>query len=223
MDELGDQQDKKINSHMKPILKAALKYLLYFCLLYGTLTGISLIPQVGAALNSMYRPPTEAILKKVFPAAYIQLKADKEDVDNIRVEYISKKKLEESRRAAGTSRVEVKGRLYEFRFYNTFLSFYIFFVALMLLSPLPRKEMLIGLGVGTVLYYLFSVFRVAMALLFFFNDPVADIYHASDFWVSIIKGINDFLTLGINLLVVLILWAWLAFRKNNWRKLLNNK
>jgi hypothetical protein len=57
-------------------------------------------------------------------------------------------------------------------------------------------------------------------LAFFFNNPAADIYHASEFWVSVIKGINEFLTLGINMLVVILLWAGLVFRKNNWRRLL---
>ena len=90
----------------------------------------------------------------------------------------------------------------------------------MLLSPLPRKEMLIGLFIGSILYYLFSVFRVSMALAFFFNDPAAEIYHASPFWVNVFKGINNFLTLGINLLVTLVLWIGLAFRKGNWKKLL---
>lgn len=205
---------------MKPILMAGLKYFLYFCLLYGTLTMISLIPQVGSALNSMYRFPTEAILKKAFPSVHLQLSASQDDVDNIKVEYISKKRLAQIQQSAGQATVQVTGRSYAFYFYNTFLSFHLFFVSLMLLSPLPRRELIIGLIIGTLLYYLFSVFRVAMALAFFFNDPEADIFHASDFWVSVLKGINEFLTLGINLLVVLILWVGLAFRRNNWRKLL---
>lgn len=205
---------------MKPILMAGLKYFLYFCLLYGTLTMISLIPQVGSALNSMYRSPTEAILKKAFPSVHLQLSAGQDDVDNIKVEYISKKRLSQIQQSAGTATVQVTGQSYAFYFYNTFLSFYLFFVSLMLLSPLPRRELMIGLIIGTLLYYLFSVFRVAMALAFFFNDPEADIFHASEFWVSVIKGINEFLTLGINLLVVLILWVGLAFRRNNWQKLL---
>jgi hypothetical protein len=205
---------------MKPILIAGLKYLLYFCLLYGTLTALSLIPQVSHTLNSIYRTPTEAILKKAFPSVYLHLKADEADADIIQVEYISQKRLAEIRQSAGRNTVKVQGKFYEFYFYNTFLSFYIFFLALMLLSPLPRKELATGLIAGTILYYLFSVFRVIMALAFFFNNPAADIYHASEFWVSVIKGINEFLTLGINMLVVILLWAGLVFRKNNWRRLL---
>lgn len=205
---------------MKPILIAGLKYLLYFCLLYGTLTALSLIPQVSHTLNSIYRTPTEAILKKAFPSVYLHLKADEADADIIQVEYISQKRLAEIRQSTGRNTVKVQGKFYEFYFYNTFLSFYIFFLALMLLSPLPRKELATGLIAGTILYYLFSVFRVIMALAFFFNNPAADIYHASEFWVSVIKGINEFLTLGINMLVVILLWAGLVFRKNNWRRLL---
>jgi hypothetical protein len=204
---------------MKPIIVAGLKYLLYFCLLYGILTALGFLPSMGELGNSMYRPPTESILTRVFPSAYLQLRAGRTDVDIIRVEYISRKKIEEQRRTSNTRSMEVKGRSYEFSYYKTFLSFYIFFLTLMILSPLPLKEKIIGILIGTILYYLFSVFRVGMALAFFFNDPVADIYHASDFWVNIIRQVNDFMTLGINLLVVIILWIGLAFRKDNWERL----
>lgn len=205
---------------MKPIIIAGLKYFLFFCLLYGTLTALSLIPQVGKTLNDIYRKPTQRILTSLFDKAHLQLGADKNDVDIIRVEYASKKMVQQQMRSAGKTNVQINGRLYEFSFYNTFLSFYIFLLVLMLLSPLPRKEMLIGLLVGSILFYLFSVFRTSIALLFFFNDPVVDIYHYSDFWVEAIRKLNNFLTLGINLLIVLVLWITLAFRKKNWKKLL---
>lgn len=205
---------------MKPIIIAGLKYFLFFCLLYGTLTALSLIPQVGKTLNDIYRRPTQRILTSLFDKAHLQLGADKNDVDIIRVEYASKKMVQQQMRSAGKTNVQINGRLYEFSFYNTFLSFYIFLLVLMLLSPLPRKEMLIGLLAGSILFYLFSVFRTSIALLFFFNDPVVDIYHYSDFWVEAIRKLNNFLTLGINLLIVLVLWITLAFRKKNWKKLL---
>ncbi|MCG8329592.1 MAG: hypothetical protein MI974_17990 [Chitinophagales bacterium] len=205
---------------MKPIIIAGLKYFFFFCLLYGTLTALSLIPQVGKTLNDIYRRPTQRILTSLFDKAHLQLGSDRNDVDIIRVEYASKKMVQQQMRSAGKTNVQINGRLYEFSFYNTFLSFYIFLLVLMILSPLPRKEMLIGLLAGSILFYLFSVFRTSIALLFFFNDPVVDIYHYSDFWVEAIRKLNNFLTLGINLLIVLVLWITLAFRKKNWKKLL---
>jgi hypothetical protein len=211
---------------MKPLITAGLKYFLYFCLLYGVLTAISLIPSIGHVCNKLYQKPTAFILKSVFSKAYLQLSGEKDNADVIKVEYASKEKVQaqwrSTRQGINSKPVEVTGKLYEFRFYNTFLSFYLFFVALMLLSPLPPKEMLIGIIIGSVLYYLFSVFRVGMALLFFFNEPAVDIYHCSDFWVGVLKSINNGLTLGINVLVVIVLWAGLAFRKGNWRKLFPN-
>ena len=210
---------------MKQYFTAGLKYFALFLLLYGILTAISFIPQVGAAANAMYRSPTQSILRGIFSKAYLQLGPKENSVDDILVNYAPKEQVEAMWRSANQpglnqKPVEVKGREYVFSYYKTFLSFYLFFVALMLLSPLPRKELLIGLLIGSILYYLFSVFRVSMALAFFFNDPAAEIYHASDFWVNVFKGINNFLTLGINLLVTLVLWIGLAFRKGNWKKLL---
>ncbi|MCI5083194.1 MAG: hypothetical protein MRY78_15965 [Saprospiraceae bacterium] len=209
---------------MNAIVKAGLKYFLFFCLIYGSLTAISLIPQVGQWGNAMYRPATERILQSVFQKAYIKLKAKPNDVSAIQIEYASKAKVQENwqiANAGGSRRaIKINGKIYEFDFYKTFFSFYIFFVALMLLSPLPRTELAISLLVGSILYYLFSVFRVVMPLAFFLNQPEVDIYHASDFSMSIIKNVNYYLTIGVNLLVVLILWIGLAFRKNNWQQLL---
>jgi hypothetical protein len=211
---------------MKPYFTAGLKYFAFFILLYGVLTAISFIPQVGAAGNAMYRPPTQSILRGLFPKAYLQLGPKAGSVDDIIVNYAPKEQVEAMWRSANQpgqqKPVEVKGREYVFSYYKTFLSFYLFFVALMVLSPLPRKELLVGLLIGSILYYLFSVFRVTMALAFFFNEPAAEIYHASPFWVNVFKNINNFLTLGINLLVVLIIWIGLAFRRGNWKKLLPN-
>lgn len=212
---------------MNAILTAGLKYFLIFCLLFGILTAISLVPKVGAFCNTIYRQPTEVILKKVFRKVHLQLKADKKDADVIRIEYASKAKVEEMRRAnrAGlkNNSFQIQGKIYNVKFYNAFLSFYIFFVALMLLSPLPIKDILIGVGIGTVLFYLYTVFNTYLKLLVFFNQSEDPIYQTSEFILSISRGLIFIQTIGATVLVVIILWILLAFRKNNWQTLLKVK
>ena len=207
---------------MNAIVAAGLKYLLYFILLYGTLTGISLIPQVGALANNIYRQPTEVILKGLLPKAYLKLKADQNKPDVIRIEYASKKELKEQSRLSRVNGrpLQVKGKITEVKFYNLFLSFYLFFVALMVLSPIPKKEMLIGLTAGTLLFYLFTVFKVTLSLIVLFNQPDAQIYQTNKVLLDIYSGILYYLTLGVKILVVLLLWMLFAFRKNNWQQLL---
>ena len=152
---------------MRSILTAGLKYFLWFLLLYGALTAVSLIPQVGAACNAIYRQPTEWLLKGLFPKAYLHLKSRPGDADAIVVEYASKEKIAQAQMEARTSggQVQIPGKITDMKFYNMFLSFHLFFVALMLLSPITWKEKLTGIVIGSVLFYLFTVFRISLSLI----------------------------------------------------------
>lgn len=210
---------------MRSILTAGLKYFLWFLLLYGALTAVSLIPQVGAACNAMYRQPTEWLLKGLFPKAYLHLKARPGDADAIVVEYASKEKIAQAQMEARTNggQVQIPGKITDMKFYNMFLSFHLFFVALMLLSPITWKEKLTGIVIGSVLFYLFTVFRISLSLIVLFNQPDVAIYQTGAFWLNTSKSILYFLTLGVKVLVVLLLWVLLAFRKQNWKELLQVK
>ncbi len=210
---------------MRSILTAGLKYFLWFLLLYGALTAVSLIPQVGAACNAMYRQPTEWLLKGLFPKAYLHLKARPGDADAIVVEYASKEKIAQAQMEARTNggQVQIPGKVTDMKFYNMFLSFHLFFVALMLLSPITWKEKLTGIVIGSVLFYLFTVFRISLSLIVLFNQPDVAIYQTGAFWLNTSKSILYFLTLGVKVLVVLLLWVLLAFRKQNWKELLQVK
>lgn len=210
---------------MRSILTAGLKYFLWFLLLYGALTAVSLIPQVGAACNAIYRQPTEWLLKGLFPKAYLHLKARPGDADAIVVEYASKEKIAQAQMEARTNggQVQIPGKITDMKFYNMFLSFHLFFVALMLLSPITWKEKLTGIVIGSVLFYLFTVFRISLSLIVLFNQPDVAIYQTGAFWLNTSKSILYFLTLGVKVLVVLLLWVLLAFRKQNWKELLRVK
>ena len=210
---------------MRSILTAGLKYFLWFLLLYGALTAVSLIPQVGAACNAIYRQPTEWLLKGLFPKAYLHLKSRPGDADAIVVEYASKEKIAQAQMEARTSggQVQIPGKITDMKFYNMFLSFHLFFLALILLSPITWKEKLTGIVIGSVLFYLFTVFRISLSLIVLFNQPDVAIYQTGAFWLNTSKSILYFLTLGVKVLVVLLLWVLLAFRKQNWKELLRVK
>ena len=206
---------------MNDIAKAGLKYFLIFLLLYGVLTGLSLIPGVAAAANTVYRKTTTSLLSTIFPEAYIKLQADPTDADVIDVIYVSKREMRERMNDQPLGgRMKFSGQSYRVRFYNMFLSFYLFFVALMILSPLSWKERLIGIGIGSVIFYLFTVFKISLSLYHFFNLPENNIYHASESYLSFIRWLNNGITLGVKVIFVVILWAALAFRHNNWKELL---
>lgn len=207
---------------MSATLKAAFKYFAFFCLAYGTLTGISLVPRVGAVLNTLYRKPAESLLQGIFPKAYLRLKPEAGNPDVILVEYASRQKIQELQREARLTGkpLQAPGKISPIRFYNMFLSFYLFFAALMLLSPIKPKEKATGLIIGAILLFLFTVFRISLSLLVLFNEPDTAIYQTPEAFLAICRNMLFFLTLGAKVLFVLALWILLAFRKQNWRELL---
>ena len=208
---------------MQAIIKAALKYFGTFILIYGMLTLFSLVPAVGSFFNNVYRKATEPILQMLLSDSYIQLKSETKKPDIIKVQFASKEKVKqqlEEAKQTGQSKASIQGNDFEFGFYNLFLSFFFFLFTLILLSPLNLKEKIIGVILGSFIFYLYAVFKMYLALLTHFNEPDIAIYHTRDGGLKIAQSILYFMTLGTNVLVVLVIWAALVFRKNNWRKLL---
>jgi hypothetical protein len=207
---------------MQQIIKNALKYFGIFILIYGTLTAISLLPAVGSAFNYIYRQPSQFILQTALPKAYLQLKSEKNTPDLIRAEFASKEKVQqqiEEAKKTGQAKTPVQGNSFEFGFYNLFLSFILFLFVLILLSPLNKKEKIISILIGTLIFYFYSVFKMYLALLSHFNEPEIAIYHTGESTLKFAQSILYYMSLGTNMLVVLIIWAVFVFRKNNWNAL----
>lgn len=203
---------------MQQIIKSALKYFGIFILIYGTLTAISLLPPVGSAFNHLYRQPSQFILQTTLPKAYIQLKSDNTAPDLIRAEFASKEKVQqqiEEAKKTGQAKTPIQGNSFEFGFYNLFLSFILFLFVLILLSPLNKKEKIISILIGTLIFYFYSVFKMYLALLSHFNEPEIAIYQTGGSTLKFAQSILYYMSLGTNMLVVLIIWAVFVFRKNN--------
>ena len=204
---------------MRPVLRVALRFFVAFFLLYATLIGLSLIPRVGFFFSSLYQGPTEPLLQALLPNAFLQLRSDEADPNLIWIEYASKKQvMEQMAQAQGQNQrsMTVQGRNSPLQFYNLFLTFYLFFFALMVLSPIRFVEKMWKLALGTVLFYLFTVFKVWLQLMSTFNEPEIAIYSTAEFPLRIIRGCLASLTMGTNILLVLVLWIALVFNKDNW-------
>ena len=208
---------------MKVLIRPALRYFALFLLLYGVLTGISMVPAVGEFFNRAYRKPTEPILAAMLGKAYLQIKADGDYYETLRIEFASKAQVQEQMAIAkktGNAMATINGMHNEVNFQNLFTSFFLFLVALVLLSPVSWRQKALGIVMGAVLYYLFTVFKLYLVELIFFNDPKIAIYQTDPTWLSIAKGIRYCLTLSVNVLVVLVIWAGLVLKKDNWSALL---
>ncbi|MCB0530987.1 MAG: hypothetical protein H6574_15030 [Lewinellaceae bacterium] len=207
---------------MKVFIGPALKYFALFLLIYGILTGISMVPAVGEFCNRIYRKPTEPILAAMLQKAYIQIKADGDYYEILRIEFASKAQVQEQMATAkrtGNAMVTITGTQNEVNFQNLFTGFFLFLVTLVLLSPVGWKQKVKSLVIGTILYYLFTVFKLYLVELIFFNEPQIAIYQTNSILLSIVKGIRYCMTLSINVLVILVIWAALVLKKDNWKAL----
>lgn len=208
---------------MKALLGPAIKYFTLFVLIYGTLTAISMAPAVGEWINRMYRKSTEPMLAAMLPQAYLQLKAEGDYSETLRIEFASKAKVREQMAQAGKAgqaMTTITGMHNEVNLQNLFTIFFLLLIVLVLLSPVDWKQKVTGMAIGTVLYYLFTVFKLYLVELIFFNEPAIAINQTHPTLLSIAKGIRYCLTVSVNVLVVLVLWAALVLKKDNWQALL---
>ena len=211
---------------MKTLLPAALKYFTLFIVLYGLLTAISLIPKVGETCNRIYRQPTATILSKMLPKAYIQMKGEGDYFETLRIEFASKAVVKEQMAIAkktGQPMANITGTNNLVNFQNLFLSYLLFYVVLVLLSPINWIQKIVSLLVGTALFYIYTVFKLYLILLIFFNQPDIAIEQTDATTLQIYKNIRFCMTMGTNGLLVLVLWAVLVLKKNNWMSLLGEQ
>lgn len=211
---------------MNVIAKSGLRFLLAFLLVYGVLMAISMTGPVASASNAIYRKASHPIIQSLLPKAYMHFKEGKESAGIIRVEYISKEKLDRQvnqQRTPGSKKVSVTGYDYEIFFHRVFLSLFVFFLSLMLLSPIRRKEKLIGILVGGLVLFAFSLLKIYLLLMTVFNDAQVAVYESSEATMNVVNGILTHFTLSVSLLMIVVLWLFFAFRKGNWNGFLDQK
>ncbi len=211
---------------MKDLTGPALRFLGKFLLLFGLLTALTYAPSVGGFLNLAYRKTAEPLLKSALPKAYLQMKAEGPVSETLRIEFASKEKvaqqLAEAKRA-GRAAADIKGDNNLVNFHNLFLSFFLFYVSLVTLSPIGWRAKLGATLLGGLLYWGYSVLKLYLVELIFFNEPHIGIYQTGAFALNLAKGLRYCMTLGANVLVVLLLWAGLVLRKGNWAQLLSGR
>lgn len=208
---------------MKALLRPALKYFALFIVLYGILTAISMTPAVGEFCNRVYRKPTEPILAALLPKAYLQIKAEGALYDTLRIEFASKAQVSEQiaiAKRTGQAMTRIDGMNNLVNFQNLFTSFFVFLVVLVLLSPASWQQKVKGIVIGTFIYYLYTVFKLYLVELIYFNEPNIAIYQTHPTILSIAQGIRYWMTVSTNALVVLVIWAVLILKKDNWQALL---
>jgi hypothetical protein len=205
-----------------------IKYFFAFLLLYSLLFGLFSLPSVATVTANAYRPPTLLLLQVFFPKAHLQLEPDappESDPYTIRAVFISKAKIEEFKaqaRQQGAGQVTLDATEYDIYFHLLFTSFWLFLLAMVLITPMSWKDKLLGALAGSFLFYLYTVFKIYIFLLDLFNRSQYDMYKLGETGSEVVEGLSYVLkSLGLSAFVVIFIWVLVAFRKSNWRGLLS--
>ncbi len=208
---------------MKTLIRSALKYFALFVVLYGILTAIVLIPKVGQVCNQWYRSPTQPVLSWMLPKAYLQIKPEGDNFETLNIQFASREQVDRQMTEAkktGQPMANIVGANNLVNFHNLFLSFLLFYVVLVLLSPISWKSKLIDLVAGSLLFYAYTVIKLYLILLIFFNEGDNPIYQTGATALQIAKNVRFCMTLGTSVLMALLIWAVLVLKRNNWMGLL---
>lgn len=211
---------------MQTLIRPAIQFFLWFILLFGVLSALTFVPGIGCACNQLYRLPTEPVLKKLLSKAYVQMKPDGEYCETLHMNFASKavvaKQMEDAKKT-GQTMATIQGVDNSVNFHNLFLSFFIFYLVLLLRSPVGWKEKIRSGIIGTLLYYVYTVIKLYLILLIFCNQSDIGIYQTDAATLNLVKNIRYCMTLGANGLIVLLIWAVLVLKKSNWMQLLSGK
>jgi hypothetical protein len=203
------------------------KYLGIFILLYILLFSVFSIPSVGQVSADVYRATTQPVLQVIFPKAYLKLERDNAadpDPQVIRAVFASKEEIRkqtELARQQGSSRLQMNATSYELFFNLFFSTFFVFLLALIWMTPIDLKSKLWATLSGTILFYLYTVVKVAIFLLDLFNRSAYDMYKLGSFGTNFVEGLANLIrSLGFSSFIVILIWSFVAFRKSDWRKAL---
>lgn len=203
------------------------KYFGIFILIYASLYSLVSLPAVVVKTNETYRAITEPLLQSIFPKAYLELEPDsppESDPHTFRAVFISKTEIEAAKATAkkqGTSKVDIKAREYDIYLHLMFTTFWIFLIALILITPLKIKQKLIALLVGSLIFFAYTFFKVFIFLLDVFNKSAFDMYKLSETGGNIVGKISYVLkSPGLSAFIIVFIWVLVAFRKSNWKDVL---
>ena len=203
------------------------KYFGVFLLVYSVLFGIFSTTPVATFTNNTYRSITTPILQSIFSKAYLKLEQDSPPESNIytiRAVFTSKKIIEQAQQAArqqGAAKVDLKAQEYDLYLHRMFTTFLLFLISLIVITPIGWRQKIAASIIGALIFYVFTVFKIFIFLADLFNRSDMDLYKVSAMGGSVLEGISYVIkSLGTSALVVVIIWILTAFKKNNWKEIL---
>jgi hypothetical protein len=212
---------------MPPFKTVFIKLLLFLCA-YGLLIGFFKIPAVRSGTIHAYAKSAQWFLKNTLNQGYFVANATgtstlKPGTEFIQILFGNEATLTaQATAAAASGQKEANLALQEFKikFDEFFLFSALFFVALVLISPLSWIKKLKLATIGILALWLFSLIKLDAYALHYFAQMRIGVYELTGWSLRFVTTVYLNLKVGIGYILATILWAILLFRQNEWRDVL---
>ena len=198
-------------------------YVLLFIVVYMALFFVASRPAVKTAAANLLKTSGMPAVKTFLPKLYLDPKVGEvQEGLGVHVGFGDKKQIEAAIAEAKRKRqANINAQMHRTSFVVEYFTLpLIFLIALILITPIPWRSRLIALVSGIVLFLLFYIIKMVLAMLFQASAPDIQIYKLSPFWYNFLERAIVSFQVGFSMLVAVLIWLLTAFRKSNWRQLL---
>lgn len=206
--------------------KVFLRSLLVFFGAYILLYIFTMLPGIKPPIASAYKSMANTFVVPSFSNAYLLFEQNPgmtSDPYGLRVRLESQARVDEQMQAArqqGLKTIDLKFQTYNIFLFEFFIFPLLFFVALLLATPVAWRRKLQPLLIGTVLILVFMFFKTYFITLYHLQRNQVEAYQMSEFWEGVIGKVQlGFNNITTALITATLIWALTVFRKGDWKKL----
>lgn len=211
---------------MFPIQKILLQ-LVFFLLIYIVLVGIFNVPALQKPIGKQFQQLNLRVANTFFPEVIFRVKKDEElkrpMTYGIKLLFFSKAEVEKAKedaRRRGAKRVNMKApKVMKIELYTTLLVPILFFWSLCLVGPVSWKTRGIAILVGTLIYLMYYILRTWIGLKGSLGGAGFEVYALGFQGTQFYRTLAQMLGMGINMLVAILLWGILSFKRSNWKNI----
>jgi hypothetical protein len=205
--------------------KVFLRSLLLFSVAYVILYLLTTLPGSQKVLADAYKSMANTVVVPALPKAYLLFEQQPEipdDPKRIRARLDSQAKVDAQMQAAreqGLKTLDLKFPTYNIALFEFFIFPLLFFLALLIATPVPWKRKLAASAIGLLLLLIFMFFKTYFITLYHLQRNQIAEYQMSEFWEGLIGKVQvGFNNITTALIVATLIWAVTVFKKSDWKK-----
>jgi hypothetical protein len=203
--------------------KRILLLILAFALIYGALYWIAFSPGGKAGTAQFIQGSSIGVFKALLPKVYFESQIEKErDRMVYKIFYCSKPEMERLKQEAKSQgRTDININLTTIEFYvDLFVIPYLFLLTLILITTLNWKQKAGAVFWGSLLMYIFYLFKMFLVALTFISENSIGVYDLGPIWEERFSGFTSILNFSFSFFAAMVIWVLVTVKDNNWRNIL---